>query len=112
MTVHHTLNLVHTDLVAAVADLRDVVSTLEAERRRTDRAVDLLLDGGWSGRAAEAYLEGWEDWRRGCDEVLAALASMAELIAVSRVDRVEQDSRAAEDLRAVAARLLSLTDKP
>ncbi|MDO9456586.1 WXG100 family type VII secretion target [Nocardioides sp.] len=105
-----TLNLVHTDLLTTVAELRDVASTLEAERRRTDLAVDVLLDGGWSGRAAAAYLEGWEDWRTGCDQVLAALASMAELIALARADQVERDEQAAAGLRALAGDLLAKVD--
>jgi WXG100 family type VII secretion target len=102
-----TLNLVHSDLLSTVAELREVAAALSDERQRTDLAVDVLLDGGWSGRAATAYLEGWEDWRRGCDRVLAALASMAELIATCRTDQVEQDEHAAAALRALAGQLLA-----
>lgn len=102
-----TIELVHHDLLTTVAELRDVASALETERRRTDLAVDVLLDGGWSGRAASAFLEGWEEWRTGCDQVLAALASMAELIACSHADQVEQDERAAAGLRALAGTLLA-----
>lgn len=110
MTAPQSLNLVHTDLLDTVAELRDVACTLQSQRRRTDLAVDVLLDGGWSGRAAEAYLEGWDEWRRGCDEVLAALASMAELIAATRVDQIEQDESAAAGLRALTGALLSKVD--
>lgn len=102
-----TLNLVHADLTDAVAELRDVADTLETERRRTDRMVDVLLDGGWSGRAAAAYLEGWEEWRRGCETVLAALASMSELIGGAHADQLEQDEVTAAGLRALAADLLT-----
>ncbi|WP_148615543.1 WXG100 family type VII secretion target [Nocardioides rubriscoriae] len=105
-----TIELVHADLLATVAELRDVASTLEAERRRTDLAVDVLLDGGWSGRAASAYLAGWDEWRTGCDQVLAVLSSMAELIAASRADQVEQDAIAAAALRALAGELLAKVD--
>ncbi len=105
-----TIELVHHDILATVAELRDVASALEADRRRTDLAVDVLLDGGWSGRAAAAYLEGWEEWRAGCDQVLAALSSMAELIACSHADQVEQDDRAAAGLRALAGALLAKVD--
>jgi len=102
-----TIDLVHTDLLDTVAELRDVADALKAERRRADRAVDVLLDGGWSGRAAAAYLEGWEDWRRGCDQVLTALATMAELVAACRSGLVEQDQVSAAGLRALAGDLLS-----
>ncbi|MFB9313352.1 WXG100 family type VII secretion target [Nocardioides plantarum] len=102
-----TLDLVHADLISTVAELRDVASALDAERRRTDLAVDVLLDGGWSGRAASAYREGWEEWRAGCGRVLAALSSMAELISTCHADQVEQDELAAAGLRTLTAELLS-----
>lgn len=105
-----TIELVHADILTTVAELRDVASALEAERRRTDLAVDVLLDGGWSGQAAAAYLEGWEEWRTGCDQVLAALASMAELVAACHAGQVEQDDHAAAGLRALAGDLLSKVD--
>ena len=107
-----TIDLVHTDLLATVAELRDVADALKAERRRTDRAVGVLLDGGWSGRAASAYLDGWEEWRRGCDQVLAALATMAELVATCRTGLVEQDEAGAAGLRALAGELLARVDRP
>jgi uncharacterized protein YukE len=101
-----TLDLDHADLIAAVADLRDVACALDDRRRRTDLAVDVLLDGGWSGCAAAAYRAGWDEWRVGCEQVVAALASMAELISACHADQVEQDELAAAGLRALAADLL------
>ncbi|MCW2813914.1 MAG: hypothetical protein JWN84_1369 [Nocardioides sp.] len=97
-----TIDLVHDDLTAAVAELRDVADSLAGARRRTDLVVDVLLDGGWSGHAADAYREGWDDWRGGCDRVLASLAAMAELIAGAHADQVETDEHAASGLRSLA----------
>jgi uncharacterized protein YukE len=71
----------------------------------------VLLDGGWSGRAATAYVRGWEEWRAGCDQVLAALSSMAELIAACHAEQLEQDDRAAAALRSLAADLLAKVDR-
>lgn len=96
------IDLVHDDLAAAVAELRDVADALTAARRRTDLVVDVLLDGGWSGRAADAYREGWDDWRDGCDRVVAALAAMAELIGRAHADQVSTDEHAAAALRTLA----------
>jgi WXG100 family type VII secretion target len=99
------LALLHPEVAAAVAELREVADRLVTRRRGTDRAVDVLLDGGWSGRAAVAFAEGWQDWRSGCDEVLAALATMAELVAVARGEVAEQDEAAAAGLRALTVSL-------
>lgn len=100
-----TLALVHDEIAAAVAELRDVAVTLADERRRTDLAVEVLLDGGWSGRAADAYLEGWTDWRAGCDQVLEALAAMAELVGSCAATQTELDESVAAALRSLAAAL-------
>lgn len=101
-----TINLIDPDLIDTVAVLRRVADDLDAERRATDRQVDVLLDGGWAGGAARAYLDGWEVWRAGCDEVLAALHAMAELIATARADLVRQDDAAHGALQALTADLL------
>ena len=101
-----TINLVHPDLIDTVALLRRAADSLDAERRVTERQVDVLLDGGWSGGAARAYLEGWEAWRCGCDQVLAALHAMAELIASARVDLVTQDDNACTALQSLSSDLL------
>ncbi|GAA5145886.1 hypothetical protein GCM10023340_15950 [Nocardioides marinquilinus] len=99
------LALLHPEVAAAVAELRDVADRLVARRRATDRAVDVLLDGGWSSRASLAFAEGWQEWRSGCDEVVAALATMAELVAVARSRAAEQDDAAAAGLRALTVSL-------
>ncbi len=101
-----TINLFHPDLVDTVALLRRVGDSLETERRATDREVDTLLDGGWSGGAARAYREGWEEWRAGCDDVLAALHTMAELITRARAELVERDDTTRVDLTSLSAHLV------
>lgn len=101
-----TINLIHPDLIDTVAVLRRTADDLAAERRTTDRQVDALLDGGWAGDAARSYVEGWELWRAGCDEVLAALHAMAELIASARADQVAQDDVAAASLQGLTSDLV------
>lgn len=86
-----TLNLDHTDLRGALAVLRSTHDMLLETQARTDRQVDLLLDGGWHGRAAAAYREGWTVWQRGCDQVLTALATMADLIDAHQHDVTDVD---------------------
>lgn len=81
-----TITLSHPDLAQAVAGLRRVGDVLHRRRSITERQVDALLDGGWSGAAATAYLEGWQEWRAGCDEVLESLATMADLVVAAGVD--------------------------
>ena len=77
---HPAIQLSHPDLADTVAALHRVSDDLERRRHLTERQVDLLLDGAWSGVASRAYLEGWEEWRSGCAEVLGALRTMATLM--------------------------------
>lgn len=94
---HPLLQLSHPDLAATVAALQRVSDDLERRRRVTERQVDVLLDGGWSGAAARSYLEGWEEWRLGCDEVLGALRSLTALIldAGAEADGADDSARTA-----------------
>ncbi|MGA8258332.1 MAG: WXG100 family type VII secretion target [Nocardioides sp.] len=85
------LNLDHTDLHDVLAELRSTLDDLRETRSRTDREVGHLLDGGWRGRAADGYHAGWLDWQHGSDEVLAALADMADLIEAHHRDVTEVD---------------------
>ncbi len=100
-----TVNLIHPDLLDTVALLRGVAETLAEQRRLTDHQVDVLLDGGWSGRAARDYREGWQQWRAGCDEVVAALLVMGDLVAGARTELVEQDELVRSGLVALAGGL-------
>lgn len=90
-----TLNLDHSDLRSTLALLRATHDELVGTRARTDRRVDLLLDDGWHGRAANTYRAGWTEWQRGCDEVLAALGAMADLIDVHHREVTDLDHHVA-----------------
>lgn len=94
---HPAIQLSHPDLADTVAALHRVSDDLERRRRVTERQVDLLLDGGWSGRAASAYLEGWEEWRSGCADVLGALRTMTTLMleAGAELDGADDAARGA-----------------
>lgn len=101
-----TINLIDPDLIDTVVLLRRTADELDTERQATDRQVEALLDGGWSGEAARAYLDGWEHWRSGCEEVLAALHTMAALIASARADLAAQDDSARAALQTLSSELL------
>lgn len=58
--------------------------------RSADSEVRSLLSG-WTGAAANAYGEGWEETRRGAVDVLKALDTMAELLGVAAASYTELD---------------------
>ncbi|WP_040866976.1 WXG100 family type VII secretion target [Nocardia exalbida] len=48
-----------------------------------------LLADGWRGRAASAYDESWVEWKRGADDIVAALETSATNLA-DAANRYEQ----------------------
>lgn len=91
-----TIQLLHHEFVSALVEIRRIDDELRQHRSRAEHSVDVLLDGGWSGRAAGSYLEGWERWRSGCDEILDALAHLADLLEQARRDLIGTDGQVAE----------------
>jgi len=75
----------------ALADLDRVADRLQTARRHVGLQVDGLLDGDWSGLAAEAYGEGWAAWWRGSQEVLDGLTALGRLVEAVHRDLLQQD---------------------
>jgi WXG100 family type VII secretion target len=100
-----TILLSHPDLARAVAGLRLAGDALEQRRESVEAQVECLLDGGWAGSAAASYREGWEEWRAGCREVLAALEQMADLVVAAGDGLDAADSGARDACTVLAGRL-------
>lgn len=101
-----TINVEHDTFLATVEDVRRVADELRAHRDQADREVDRMLDGGWSGRAAQAFGEGWLEWRRGSEDVLRGLAALGELLSAVHADLLARDVQSGADLDAVAHRII------
>ncbi|MFC6046051.1 WXG100 family type VII secretion target [Nocardioides hankookensis] len=95
----------HPAFRAAVADVATAADRLRADRNGVARQVDVLLDGGWSGRAAAAYAEGWTSWCAGADRVLDGLLEMGRLLDAVHVDLTERDLGSRTSLTRLAGRL-------
>ena len=94
----------HAAFRATVTDLERAATRLHAERDRAARSVEELL-GTWSGTVATAYAQGWDAWRAGSDQVLAALEAMARLLAAADADLGGSDQAAGSALDRLAGRL-------
>lgn len=101
-----TIELHHAAFRAAIEDVGAAAHRLRADRDRIGREVGELLDGGWSGRAATAYAEGWAEWLDGSGDVLAGLDAMADLLEAVHRDLAERDADSERDLAVVATRLV------
>ena len=101
-----TIQASHPAFRTALADLDRGVDRLTDRRRSISRDVATLLDGGWTGTAAEAFDRGWQEWEAGAAEVLAALATMRHRVADVHDDLAERDAGSAASLSSVTSRLL------
>ena len=95
----------HPAFRAAISDVIAAADRLRDDRDRVARQVDVLLDGGWSGPAATAYAEGWDDWCAGAERVLDGLVTMGRLLDAVHRDLTERDLGARTGLDRLAARL-------
>jgi WXG100 family type VII secretion target len=67
-------------LAQAVAEVRTTAEELDQGRTTLHQSFGAFLGGGWTGLAAESFVEGWDDWSEGVASVLDALGSIATLL--------------------------------
>lgn len=100
------LQLEHGTFEATIAEVRDAAEQLREARARIGADVDSLLHGGWRGVAADAFAEGWADWRTGAQDVLDGLVAMGQLLDAVHLDLTERDLDSRVALDAVSARIV------
>lgn len=92
------LSTARTDTAQARSALAAAIGDVAAE-------VTAVAGSSWRGTAATAFREGYDEWRRGAEQVLAALDTTAELLAVTQRGYVASDDASATTLTRLAARL-------
>lgn len=85
--------------------LRHISDEVRTQMRVLDREVDDLFAGGWQGKAAEGFAQGWELWHSGVTEVLEALTSMGHLLSITGQDYQRVDDESAETVKQSGAGL-------
>jgi WXG100 family type VII secretion target len=93
-------------LVTASHDVRRAAGRVHEERARLDALVTGFLGHDWTGPAAESFVDAWQRWRGGAQEVADGLASMAALLAQTEVDYEDADDGSASATRRVAGHLV------
>lgn len=99
-----TIQLDHDVFEVSLAEVRAEEAELGATLARLTRRVEAVLDD-WCGEAATAYAEAWADWRRGADDVRAALIAIADALATTRADLDETDTTTADRAQRLTWRL-------
>ena len=105
MTRSGTMTVAQATLTGAVAELRATADDLDQARLRLHRSFSEFLGGGWTGRAADSFGSGWDDWSTGVAEVCEALRSIADLVQVHGHRLHELDAGVGDEVVLVLARL-------
>jgi WXG100 family type VII secretion target len=85
--------------------LRHISDEVRTQMRVLEREMTDLFAGGWHGKAAEGFTQGWERWHSGVIEVLEALASMGHLLGVTGQDYQRVDGESADAVKQSGAGL-------
>ena len=101
-----TINLTLRSFDRGIDDVRNGAGRLSEDKSRIDARVRGFLQSGWTGVAADSFVEAWDDWKTAADDVHEALAAMGELLVVTRDDFIQQDDASQQRSDAVAARIV------
>ena len=89
-----------------VGDVRSASDLLGKDRRAIDQRVRGFLGHGWTGVAAESFVDAWDSWLTAAVDVEEGLVAMNELLVAARNDFVAQDEASQQALDAISARII------
>jgi WXG100 family type VII secretion target len=100
------IQLVHEAMRTAKSDVRTATERLAGDRRTADRRVSAFLGSGWTGVAADAFSDAWDDWIHAADQVKAGLDAMAELLDAVHRDLTQSDDASQQSLDRISQRIV------
>jgi len=98
--------LTHAAFAKATSDVQVGAERLQRDRDTADRRVTQFIGSGWTGEAAESFVEAWGDWKVAAGDVLDGLTAMGELLDAAHRDFVASDEASQGQLDRVSARLI------
>lgn len=101
-----TFQLVHEAFNQAKTDVRDGAARLHKDRDDIDRTVSGYLGSGWTGVAADSFVDAWGDWKLAATDVLDGLVAMAELLEAAHADYIAQDDTSQQLLDQISSRII------
>ncbi|GAB3016653.1 hypothetical protein GCM10011376_03650 [Nocardioides flavus (ex Wang et al. 2016)] len=100
------VNLTHAAFAQAIRDVQDAASRLHRDRERIDERVSGYLGRGWTGLAADSFVDAWAEWKTGATDVLEGLVAMGELLDATQRDFIQQDDASEQAMNQIAARII------
>jgi WXG100 family type VII secretion target len=100
------VNVVHEAFQQGLGDVRQAVDQLARDEASIDRRISAFLGSGWTGVAAESFIDAWSEWKQGADRAVAGLDAMGDLMAAAYQDLVRQDDDSQARMDTVSARIV------
>lgn len=100
------ITLTHAAFAKAKSDVQLGSERLKKDRDSIDERVSGFLGSGWTGVAADSFVEGWEEWKAAAGDVLQGLVSMGELLDAVHQDFIQADDSSQNSLDQVSARVI------
>lgn len=101
-----SINVIHQAFTRAKSDVAEGCSRLKSDRDAIDKRVTGFLGTGWTGVAADSFVDAWGDWRVAATDVLDGLTAMGELLDAAHKDFIESDDSSQQRLDQLSARLI------
>nr|MBA3783382.1 WXG100 family type VII secretion target [Nocardioides sp.] len=93
-----SINVIHQSFAQAKSDVQEGCSRLESDRSKIDGRVSGFLGSGWTGVAAESFVEAWSDWKVAAKDVHDGLVAMGELLDAAHQDFIQADDSSQQQL--------------
>lgn len=102
MSVH----VIHGAFRKGIQDVAAATSRLETDRRNIDSRVSGFLGAGWTGVAADSFVEAWDEWKLAATDVREGLEAMGQLLDAAHQDFIHQDDSTQQTMDQIAQRVI------
>ncbi|MCY7402240.1 MAG: WXG100 family type VII secretion target [Nocardioides sp.] len=100
------VTVMHAAFAEAISDVQEAAGRGAHDRDRIDDRVSGYLGSGWTGIAANSFVEAWAEWKIGATDVLEGLVAMGELLEATQKDFIQQDDASEQAMNQIAARIV------
>ena len=101
-----TLQLQHEAFRRGISEVRAATDRLDRDQHSIDQRVSGFLRAGWTGVAADSFVDAWSEWKQGAVQVQEGLRAMGELLDAAHRDFIAQDDTSQAALDGISARII------
>ncbi len=102
-----SVEVIHEAFRTAISDVGNGVETLTEARDTADARVTGFLRAGWTGVAADSFVDAWDEWKVAARDVLDGLVAMQQLLDAAHRDFVQADDASQQALDSISARIVA-----